>query len=382
MNVRQMCRVLTHAGHHVDLLTYPLGRDVELPGLRILRGPRLPGIRTVPIGFSWRKLLLDIVLGIRLTARLALHRYDVVHAVEESVFLALPFTALGVPIIYDLDSLISDQLRYSGVVRSARVLGWIRRLERLALRRARAAITVCAALSDAARALHPGATVYQVEDAALEETLRQPDLERIAALRREWSLEGRRAVVYTGNLELYQGIDLLLDAAKVLRDTAPEAILVLVGGEARQVTAVRERLARDGLEATVTLVGRRPTQEMPEWMGLAEVLVSPRTEGENTPLKLYSYMHSGTPIVATDRRTHTQVLDATTAVLCEPTPEGLAAGIVRVLRDPEAGRAVGERARALAERDYTPAAFERKLLAAYAAVLPQASGGEAEPRCA
>jgi glycosyltransferase involved in cell wall biosynthesis len=61
---------------------------------------------------------------------------------------------------------------------------------------------------------------------------------------------------------------------------------------------------------------------MPEYMGLAEVLVSPRLEPYTTPLKIFSYMASGRPIVATDLPTHTQLLDAEAAILGPPTPAG------------------------------------------------------------
>jgi glycosyltransferase involved in cell wall biosynthesis len=364
MNVLQMCRVLTRAGWLVDLATYPFGEDVALPGLRIHRAPRVPGVRGVPIGFSFAKVLLDVALATTVAGLLLRRRYRAIHAVEESVFLALPLTWLGIPVIYDLDSLISDQLAYTGVLRHRRLLAAVRACERLALARAAAAITVCRSLTEAARALHPGARLFQIEDAPLEETLRPPDPERVAALRREWKLEGAPAVVYTGNLEGYQGIDLLLAAGQLLRRRVPEARLVLVGGEAAQVAALRARLDAQGLVESVVLVGRRPTAEMAEWMALAKVLVSPRAEGTNTPLKIYTYMRCGVPIVATDLPTHTQVLDETSAVLCPPTPDGLAAGMARALLDPSVG-GLALCARERAERDFGAAAFERKLLAAY-----------------
>jgi len=52
--------------------------------------------------------------------------------------------------------------------------------------------------------------------------------------------------------------------------------------------------------------------------------VSPRSRGKNTPLKIYQYLRSGKPIVATNLLTHTQVLDAAVAELTGPTPKPLA----------------------------------------------------------
>ena len=56
------------------------------------------------------------------------------------------------------------------------------------------------------------------------------------------------------------------------------------------------------------------------------MLVSPRVSGTNTPLKVYQYMKSGVPLVATDIHSHTQILDPSVCRLTPPTAEGLAEG--------------------------------------------------------
>ena len=372
MSVLHLCRVLSGAGYRVDLATYPIGEPVEMPGLEIHRCLRPPGVRSVPIGFSWRKVLLDFflawtVLRLRLT-----RRYAAVQAIEESVFMALPYTLLDTPLIYDLDSLISDQLAYTGVLRNRLLLRGIRALEGLALRRSAAAVTVCRSLTESARELDPTARVFQIEDTPLPESMRAADPARVEALREEHGLTGVRPVLYTGNLESYQGIDVLIASAPRVLELEPETRFVIVGGDGKKLAALRRALARDGLDRRVLALGRRPPQEMPEWMALAEVLVSPRSQGENTPLKIYTYMHAGRPIVATDRVTHTQVLDDTTAFLAEVSPEAFANAICKALADPaEAARRAGA-ARRRADERYGWAAYERKVLAAYREIL----GGE------
>jgi glycosyltransferase involved in cell wall biosynthesis len=119
---------------------------------------------------------------------------------------------------------------------------------------------------------------------------------------------------------------------------------------------------------------------MAEWMALASVLISPRCEGENTPLKIYTYMRSGVPIVATALATHTQVLDDATAVLCEPSADALAEAIARLIVEPERAAALAARARAVAEREYSADAFRRKLLAAYDWVLDPAQSAAGRGR--
>ncbi len=55
-------RALLDLGHTVDLVTYPFGKDVTLPGLRIFRAARPPFITRVKIGPSPAKLFLDMTL--------------------------------------------------------------------------------------------------------------------------------------------------------------------------------------------------------------------------------------------------------------------------------------------------------------------------------
>jgi glycosyltransferase involved in cell wall biosynthesis len=372
INVRQMVQTLSEAGHEVHLATYPMGEAVEMPNLIVHRAWPLPGVHTVPIGFSWRKVALDAMLALRVWALLAGRRFDVVHAVEESVFFALPPARLrGIPVIYDLDSWLSDQLAYGGRVKSPVLLKLLRRMERSALLRSRLAITVSASLSDAVRAMHPGMLVAQIEDSPIEEALRAPDPARVTSLRERFGIGARQAIVYTGNLESYQGIELLLPAFARVASMRSEPVLVLVGGSPAQVEAVRARAALLGIEADrLVLTGQRPAEEMPEWMAMGTMLISPRLHGGNTPLKLFSYMWSAIPIVATNLPTHTQVLDAHCAVLCEPGADEMAGAIIAVLDDPSRFASLGTMARARVARDYSREAFRRKLLAAYETFTP------------
>ena len=370
INVRQMAKALCAAGYDVHLATYSVGEPVDIDGLTLHRAPAVPGVRHVPIGFSVRKLLMDAMLALRVWTLLARHHFDVVHAVEESIFFTLPAAALrGVPIIYDMDSSISDQLEYSGVLRSTLVLRTVRSLERSVLRRVALVITVCRSLTDSVRELDARVPIAQIEDCPLAEALREPDRHAVDVLRHRYGLSGARVVVYTGNLERYQGVDLLLEAFAMVTERCPEARLLIVGGEAAQVDAARSDAAGCGIADRVIFAGPQPPAMMAELMALGDVLVSPRRSGSNTPLKLFSYMRSAVPIVATDLPTHTNVLDPGTALLCAPTARALADAMTAVLTDPPRFRSLGAAARERVLRDYSPEMFARKLLDGYSSVL-------------
>jgi glycosyltransferase involved in cell wall biosynthesis len=369
LNVLQMCRALTMDGHEVHLACYGLGEDVDMPGLTVHRCVRIPGIRQVPIGYSKRKVILDLALALTVWRLLLQHRFSVIHAIEEAVFFCLPAARLqDIPLIYDLDSCISDQLAYSGVVSNRVLLRGIRSMERWALRHATCAVTVCQALTDFVRALSPATAVYQVEDTPLLTSSREPGADDVARLRRSLGVTGRRVLVYTGNLEGYQGIDLLLEAIPLVLREHSDATFVIVGGAPEEVTALRRRVTEAGIARSVRLPGRCAPELIPQYLGLADALLSPRTKGQNTPLKIYTYMYSGRPTVATDLPTHTQVLDASRAVLVPPTPEGFARGIVTVLDDPEYGGRLARAAREVVQREYSFDAFRSKLNQAYQCV--------------
>src|SRR4029434_1208033 len=76
-------RALGTLGHTVDLVTYPFGRDVELPGLRVFRCLRPPFVRHVRIGPSWTKVPLDAALALTALRRALTENYDAIHSHEE-----------------------------------------------------------------------------------------------------------------------------------------------------------------------------------------------------------------------------------------------------------------------------------------------------------
>jgi len=91
----------------------------------------------------------------------------------------------------------------------------------------------------------------------------------------------------------------------------------------------------------VKLRPRVPRHEVADYLGIADVLVLARPRGENAPLKIYEYMRSGKPIVATDIKAHTVSLSEKTAFLVQPEPAPLADGILLALQDKEHARKLG-----------------------------------------
>jgi glycosyltransferase involved in cell wall biosynthesis len=241
-----------------------------------------------------------------------------------------------------------------------------RPLRRSALRRSTCTITVAGKLTRLVRAESPSTPVFEIQDVPGEELMRAADPDAAQRLRRELGLGTERLIVYTGNFDRRQGVENLIDAMPLVRARFPDSVLLLVGGEPDQIEALNARARRIGVAGAVRLIGKRPVDQMPEFMAMAAVLVSPRLEPYVTPLKIYAYMASGRPIVATDLPTHTDVLDLNSAILASPSAEGLAEGIVRAFNEPARSARLGLRARQLVEREHTFEAFGRKLAEVYA----------------
>lgn len=366
INVLMMARALAESGIAVDLLTLPGGKDVALEGLDVIRVPRIPGIGEVPVGFSLGKTLYDLVILVVLIGILARRRHAAVHAIEESAFYAVPLARLfGIPAITDLDSDLCRQLR-DHPARAVRTLAPVAGLlRRFALVRSSLVISVAGELTGIAEREAPLAPVHEINDIPVDGAERPPDPARVAALRRDFGLGEDPVVLYTGNLDHRQGVQDLVEAMPAVRLRHARARLVIVGGTAERIRDLQELAARHGLAEAATFTGLRPPEEMAEWMGLASVLVSPRLEPYTTPLKIFSYMASGRPIVATDLPTHNQVLDGEGAVLVPPGASGLADGILRVLDDPETAASLGRHAQRLVQQRHTYAIFRERLLAAY-----------------
>ncbi len=374
--VRGVLEFLSARGHEVDLLTLHEGEDVELPGCRIYRIPKPPGIHNVRPGFSFKKVVCDVVM-LRECLRMVRHtRYDLIHAVEEAAFIAAAARAVsGTPYIYDMDSSLAEQMVETYPFLEF-ALPLLRYCESVAVRRSLGVLTVCAALEEVAHAHDPAIPVGRVEDSTLLPARNADGVNGNASLLDALHREGPVAM-YVGNLERYQGIDLLLDGFRHTLRQVPAASLVIVGGREEDITRYRDMADRLGVVARVHFLGPQPVSMLPDLLGQADVLVSPRLKGLNTPMKIYSYLDSGRAVLATRLRTHTQVLDDRMALLVDAEPESLGTGLATLLRDGALRERLAMHAKAYVQQEFTPEAARRKLGRFYDQMEARAAGARA-----
>lgn len=371
LSVYYRSMITAELGVQVDLLTYGQGADVDIPGVRVIRIPRF-GRSTVKVGPSLFKAFLDVFIFLWALGLMIRNRYDVVHAHEETVFFCRFLQPIfRYKLVYDMHSILSQQLVNFSFTSSRLLIGTFRRLEDGCLAKADAVITISPALAEYAepRVKDP-ANHYLIENTLFDQVrLRDPGGATNAAGAGEATgvgettgAGGRPIILYAGTFESYQGIDLLLRAFALSRQQQPQAFLLLLGGQQHQIEQCKTLARELGLdEDACRFAGQRSRAEAQRATRQAAVLTSPRNIGSNTPLKIYEQLASGVPLVATRIPSHTQVLTDAECVLVDPEPEPMAAGLVEALQGGPAMEARTRSARRLYDEKYSRDAYIDKM---------------------
>jgi glycosyltransferase involved in cell wall biosynthesis len=359
----RIARALADAGHVVDVFTYPFGNAPKHADVCVHRCVKPVGVRGVGIGFSLAKLMLDVNLA-RLAFRFAdAGHYDCIHGVEEGAFVAaLLGRRTGASVVYDMDSLMSHEIAQSRIGRLPGVTACMQLLERWAIRNSDLVMTISPAMADYVRQVDPLKAVALIPDIPIPQSAGGIDQRHARA-----QVPYGRVIMYSGSLARYQGLDMLISAMPHVIAQAPDAVLVIVGGDDREARRIIRESRDAGVIHNLMLMGKKEPEEVPGLLSVADVLVSPRRGGINPPAKIYTYMQSGRPIVATRVPAHTAVLDDRMCALAESTPQGIADAILWTLEHPAEARERATRARA-AVRDMTPESHAQLILDAYAII--------------
>lgn len=359
---------LLSSGYQVDLVTYPVGKQVALPGLRVYRAPRLPFIHEVKIGPSLAKFPLDLFVFIIAFWRLCVRRYRYIHTHEEAGVMGAVFSILfGCKHLYDMHSDIAEEMTNFSFTKSRWLIHGVELLQKWIIRSSTVVIAVYPELVQTVKRIAPDKTVYLITNAPVDADLPVPDEQSVARLRHQLGLGNGPVLVYTGTFESYQGIDLLLQSIPLVRESCPKAHYVLVGGRPEQIAQQQQLAEKLGVADIVHFTGQRPMEEIPQYMALADILLSPRNKGTNTPLKLYTYLRSGKPILATHIYSHTQILNPDIAMLVPPTAEDLARGTLELLQKPDLARQLASNGKKVADEHYSWDVFLEKNRRAYEA---------------
>ena len=358
--VKLLLEILANAGHKIHLIVYHEGEDIEIPNVTLHRIPPLFGIKDLKPGFSFKKIVCDIIMTYVCIKMLHNIKFDLIHAVEESVFIATLMKLLyNIPFIYDMDSSLSGQLTDKfKILRSFNHL--FESFEKTAVHHSIGVIAVCKSLEKTAIKYDNNKKILRLEDISL---LTDKE-EKYDPLRKALNITGP-IIMYVGNLENYQGIDLLLESFHLLSNRLPGTNLVIIGGSNIDIKKYKTLSRQLGKEKSIHFIGPKPLSQLGSYLKQADILVSPRIKGENTPMKIYSYLDSGKPLVATALPTHTQVLDEEIAMLVPPDTKKMAEGFSILINDDQLAKKMASQAKKRVKKEFSFNAFKTKLLNFY-----------------
>ena len=319
--VRGMARALAQRGNTVTVACYAHGDGVPDDCYRVVRTPPVPGYRNLRAGPDLVKPVLDLALAARLAALDA----DVVHAHNYEAPLAAALARLHTrtPIVYCAHNTMGEELHTYFSGRVAR--GLARRAGRLLDR-------TVPRLADHAQAISPGA-VSVLEGLGCRRVSFVPpgvdpvDLAPVAPA----PLPGDRWVIYAGNPDRYQDLDVLIAAMHHL----PDAGLVMVSA------SPLDAWAGCGLPR-LRLVQTSDFTEVRRWLAAADVAALPRATCTGYPIKLLNYLGMGLPTVAAAGSA--QDLPGVVSVP-DRDPVALARALARLLDQPDHRRSLGAAAR-------------------------------------
>lgn len=141
----------------------------------------------------------------------------------------------------------------------------------------------------------------------------------------------KQIVLYTGHLYDWKGARILAEATSRM---SSNILVVFVGGTDKDLIEFRKKYSS---LLSVMILGRKPHETIPLYLRSSDILVIPNSAKENisrlytSPMKLFEYMASGTPIVASDLPSIREILNDKNAVFFRPDNTGSLAETVQLL---------------------------------------------------
>jgi 1,2-diacylglycerol 3-alpha-glucosyltransferase len=378
--VRRLAHGLVARGHEVVVVAYAEGLEGALDGIPVRRIPRVPGCRARGSGPRPAKLALDLALFATLLGVLRRERIELVHAHNyEAALVGIAAARLaGVPLIYHSHNALAEELptyfRGSAARRLARAFGAL--VDREVPRRADHCIAICRELVGFLRARGVDErAIEMIAPGGSPEEFPARTAAEIAALRARFGFGDRSILLYTGNLDGYQNLELLLASIGRVRAAAPAAELVLATHAApRDLPAALRRPP-----AGVRLIGARDFATIRDLLQVADLALCPRDEWSGFPMKLLNYMAAGKAVVVSAASAKAVQHGVNGWVVADRGPRAYAEAIVTLLARPGLRAALGTAARRTVEDEYRWDRVLDQVEATYRHVLERRAARAGEP---
>jgi 1,2-diacylglycerol 3-alpha-glucosyltransferase len=349
--LKQLSEALVARGHEVHVVTYHLGDTPPTSplGMRVHRIPRVPGYHKAGSGPAWGKIVLDTLLLILLARVVYREVIDVIHAHNYEALLVswLVGRIMGRPVVYHSHNVMAAELpTYFRHAWARRLAGWLAHLlDHQLPRRADACVVLsseavsfygaCGVPKERIRLIPPGIAFDGV-------TANEP-----ATVRLRYGLGEGPLVIYTGNLDQYQRLDLLLRSFRRVLAAQPTAQLVIAShsspAECRELVGWMNQS-----QGKVRFIHCQSFAEMQTLLRVADIAVCPRIACFGFPIKLLNYMAAGKAVVVAQGSAK-GIRHLKNGYVVQDGEEALAEGVIRLIQDPDLAGSLGIAARATVE---------------------------------
>jgi glycosyltransferase involved in cell wall biosynthesis len=169
----------------------------------------------------------------------------------------------------------------------------------------------------------------------------------------------KSVIIFVGVLTEYQGVDLLVEAVPYVVQKVPESKFLIVGYPNEQ--RYRQKARDLGVESWVHFTGRIFYEDVPRYLSLADIAVSPKLSPTEANLKLFTYMAMGLPTVVFDNPINREILGDVGVYAEVVNAMALADALIRVLTDKEWAKQVGLLSRQKAADEYSLSLVGKRL---------------------
>jgi len=359
-------QALVNNGYQVDLLTLPLGEKRKIVGAHVIRVANPLGLKNIAIGPSPAKILFDLLIFFKGLGLILANKYVMVHGIEETGLIAVVLARLnGAKAIFEKHS---DPYSYKKGRLKNCLLACYAAVERLTVRLADGVICTGPGLIDQVRAMKRDTPAFQISDIPSSLTEATPD--KTAQIRKELREKKDDVLIcFVGSFAVYQGVELMFAAIPEVVARAPQARFIIIGGSATEILKWEKHFRQLGISDRLNFVGNVQPDSLPDYLAAADLLLSPRVSGVNSPMKLVDYFKAGRAVVATDIASNRLILNERTSVLSPPDSASFARAIVSLVRDEKSREKLGINGRYLYATRYNFSEYQKQLRSAYEQVL-------------
>ena len=370
----EFARCLVGKGHSVTMITSGLAnREFAVPEGRQHGEFEADGIKVVAIaagyndpnlgtGMNGSRRMLGFYQFARLAARVGrgLPKPDVVFATHTPLTIGLAGLALSrhfdVPFVFEVRDLWPEALVNVGALKNPAVIWWLRRMAKKIYAGATHIVALSPGMKDGiVRAGVPAEKVTVIPNGC-DLDLFRPDLDG-SAQRKRLGLGDRFAAIYFGAMGMANGLEYVIDAAKMLAERGRnDIVLVLHGGGGRR-TVLEDMVHRYKLNNVIFSDLVPDKGEVARIVGGCDAcMVIYRAARQHTwsPNKMFDALAAGKSVlINVPGRLGETIENNNCGIKLDPHhPEALVDALEELADDPELCRRMGENARALAERDF------------------------------